>query len=161
MRRFHGLLFLGAGGWSVAVSKLLHKRLDEGLSLSGGLQQGDHPESAAEAEAGKEADRQAEEDLLDVARDIVAALTGRRISFSDHLPYPWDSSNFKFCPHGKTEDEACLADEQGRPPGCGRSGYTAKGWDEMRAPTSRGKILRAAETVSAYVKEQMTGLKDP
>jgi hypothetical protein len=106
VRKFHGLVFLGAGPHSVALAKLLHARLDEALSIAGGLQQssqGGH-EDPSERLRG-------EFELLDAARDIVAALTGRDFTYGDVLPPWW--SGLGFCAHGKIEKEAC------RP--CGRS----------------------------------------
>jgi hypothetical protein len=111
MRKFHGLLFHGRGKWSVRVCELLHKRLDEALSLASGLQQPDHPESHEEATACKRIRAVAEHERLDAVRDIVAALTGHEMTLGAELPYPWDD-DFGLCTHGKTEKESCK--------GCGR-----------------------------------------
>jgi len=83
MRVFLGLLFLGSGDWSVRAAHLLKERLQEGISLSGGLQQSSQgmPEDRAEMARG-------EADLEDIVRDIAAALLGREITFGAATPYP-------------------------------------------------------------------------
>jgi hypothetical protein len=86
MRYFTGLLFLGSGEHSVRDVDLLKQRLKEAVTISGGLQQSsqgmpeDHDEMARQ-----------QSELEDAARDIVAALLGRRVTFGEKLPYPPDS----------------------------------------------------------------------
>lgn len=85
MRYFPGLLFLGAGDHSVLLCKTLHKRLDEALQISGGLQQSSQgmPEDEA-CRISSEVERE------DAVRDIAAALLGREVTFGRRLPYPYD-----------------------------------------------------------------------
>lgn len=75
MRQFHGLTFLGNGEFSKKECDALHKRLDDGLNLSGHKQQGSMPTRMLV-------------ELEDVVRDIVAALIGRSLEFAGVLPYP-------------------------------------------------------------------------
>lgn len=75
MRRFHGLLFLGSGDFSKKECEALHNRLDNGLDLSSYGQQG--PMS-----------KELQLDLEDVVRDIVAALLGKDVEFTNALSYP-------------------------------------------------------------------------
>lgn len=81
-RQFEALLFLGAGEFSLSERARLHRRLDEALDLSGGLQQS----SQGEPESESERERLAQE-VRDAARDLVAALTGRDISFGEVLEH--------------------------------------------------------------------------
>ena len=80
MRRFTGLLFLGAGEISVFEADVLRERLNEAISISGGLQQELRPEP------GDESDEEIE--LYHIVKDIAAALVGYNIEFTDKLPYP-------------------------------------------------------------------------
>lgn len=87
MRKFTGLLFLGAGRFSVRGRVRLHARLDEALDLSGGLQQPDLITSRPDPARDEHAANMAEE-VRDAARDLVAALTGRDMSFGEVLSPP-------------------------------------------------------------------------
>lgn len=85
MRYFPGLLFLGAGAHSRRLSGLLHCRLDDALSISGGLQQSRQGETEDQGFR-----RQQEQDLQEAVQDICAALLGRTVQFGDRIPYPAD-----------------------------------------------------------------------
>jgi len=82
MRQFEHLLFLGNGAVSAHEAQRLHDRLNEGLSLSGGLQQSNQGEPEDEGERAH-----LEAELQDVVRDLAAALLGREIAFEERLPY--------------------------------------------------------------------------
>jgi len=84
MRVFHGLMFLGNPTSSMQAS-ILHARLNEGIEMQGGLQQG-VPTDSEEYKKGTA-------DVADVIRDLAAALLGREINFGDALPYPPMPSN--------------------------------------------------------------------
>lgn len=75
MRQFHGLISLGNGDFSKKECEALHKRLNDGLSLSGRQQQGSMPDEMLV-------------ELEDVVRDIMAALIGISIECTGVLPYP-------------------------------------------------------------------------
>jgi len=77
MRYFRALSFRGAGVHSAVDTVLLHSRLNDALSISGGLQQG-----------GVENLEQDTEEMEDVVRDIAAALLGREVEFGEELEYP-------------------------------------------------------------------------
>jgi hypothetical protein len=83
-RHFPGLIFLGAPD-SAALCELLHRRLDDALDSSGGLQQS----SQGEPEDELTRDRLHTE-LTEAVADIVAALTGRSMTLGERLPYPYD-----------------------------------------------------------------------
>ena len=83
MRYFTGLLFLGSGEYSERAAGLLHERLDEALSISGGLQQSSQGEPENE-----EATAAEEQERVDAVRDLAAAILGRDITIGDKLPYP-------------------------------------------------------------------------
>ena len=84
-RQFKGLLFRGDGDFSGHESVILHKRLDEGLSILSGLQQ-EHPSDWRKWQA----------DLEDVVKDLAAALLGRDVEFTDELPYPPEGHGLKW-----------------------------------------------------------------
>lgn len=72
-RLFHSIIFAGRDDYHEQVA-LLHKQVDEALTIISGLQQPDHSESEAHA-AECAADRKRhEEDLTLLAHDILAAL---------------------------------------------------------------------------------------
>ena len=96
MRKFKGLVFLGSGLHSLAERARLHRRLDEALDLSGGMQQPqhwDHEPTQADREATERVDRESVQEVEDACRDLVAALVGRDISFGETLPYPASDSD--------------------------------------------------------------------
>jgi hypothetical protein len=75
MRQFDSVVFMGAGAHSGADCYLLHTILDRALSNLSAIQQG------------------ADDDILeheveDIAKDLCAALTGRKVKFGEELPYP-------------------------------------------------------------------------
>ena len=76
MRHFKKLIFMGNGERSEAKCQELHKRLEDGFSISSGEQQG------ADIPAKSLLDRK------HVVMDVAAALTGYNIEFTTKLPYP-------------------------------------------------------------------------
>jgi len=73
-REFTETIFLGNGDVSAARARRLKERLDEGLELLGGLQQGSHDMDEDERE-------RLEAELADVAADLSAALAGAGARF--------------------------------------------------------------------------------
>ena len=83
MRRFNQLLFLGNGAVSVEQMHALHQRLAEGLTINCGLQQTPCKDPLY---------IKGQSDLVDVVKDIAAALLGVEIEIGKSLPYP----NYEF-----------------------------------------------------------------
>jgi hypothetical protein len=75
MREFDSLVFMGAGERSGADCYRLHKILDRALDNLSALQQGAKADDI-------------EDDIEEAAKDICAALLGRKIKLGDKLPYP-------------------------------------------------------------------------
>ena len=81
MRKFHNVLFLGAGDTTVTDVQELHALVDRALDLQSGMQQSDRvlPDQM----------HKWDQEIEDVVRDVAAALTGRSIKFGRLLPRWW------------------------------------------------------------------------
>lgn len=90
-RYFHGLVFFVRD--CRKELKLLHKRLDEAISIAGGGQQPARCLSEEKVVEEYEFAEKMEKELEDVIRDIAAALVGRNITFGDNISYPPNPSN--------------------------------------------------------------------
>jgi hypothetical protein len=151
MRKFKGLVFLGSGLHSLAERARLHRRLDEALDLSGGMQQPqhwDHEPTQAEREATERVDRESVQEVEDACRDLVAALVGRDISFGETLPYPASDSDppppVDLCDAGSRP--AIMDSPDGPTCGCGRPSRHESGWcglprkERPSAPSSSSRL---------------------
>lgn len=76
MREFEDTIFLGNGLISLAECYKLHKRLDYGIQLLGGLQQPDRPRNEVEHRNCLDSRYSIKFELEEVIKDIVAALGG-------------------------------------------------------------------------------------
>ena len=75
MRQFDATVFMGAGAHSGADCYLLHTILDRALGKLSALQQGSD-------------DDMLEHEIEDAAKDLCAALLGKKILIGESLPYP-------------------------------------------------------------------------
>lgn len=81
MREFKKILFLGSGEYSLKNMTRLREILDKALSYLGGLQQPGHPETEEQWEQEQNERISIQEEIDDMARDIVMALTGKEFKF--------------------------------------------------------------------------------
>jgi hypothetical protein len=88
MRYFPGLIFLGNGHIAERICKLLHKRLDDAIHASGGLQQSNRGEDELDSIIGPVVGL--EKIRENAVRDIAAAILGREITIGEELQYPYD-----------------------------------------------------------------------
>lgn len=79
MRIFHDIIPMGCGDLSATDLDVLRGRLEDAISTVGGLQQPDHPTSDEHAATCRANREDAKADLLDAARDILAAIGVRVI----------------------------------------------------------------------------------
>lgn len=75
MRQFKETIFMGSGYFSLGQCYKLHKRLDEGLELLGGLQQPIHPESKEQKRKLLAENKRLKHELEDIIEDLKTALT--------------------------------------------------------------------------------------
>lgn len=85
-RRFNSIWFAGNGQWSLYAARVLHDRLDFGLSELSGLEQY-NPMRRGEGGYDPEDPAITQETIRDVVRDIAVALTGYEIDFTREVPY--------------------------------------------------------------------------
>ena len=76
MRQFKKVIFLGNGKQSRDEADRLVKRLREGLTILGGLQQPAHPISQKEKQNCNAIEKTMEKELKDIVADITIALGG-------------------------------------------------------------------------------------
>jgi len=88
MRCFEKILFLGNGEYSMKNLFKLQERFNEGIHVSGALQQPDHATTQEEAEFQKQQRIEMHKDLEDIVKDIITALLGEKFTLSLYIPLP-------------------------------------------------------------------------
>lgn len=75
MREVHNMIFLGNGKFSDRSSRFLHGRLERGLEILSGLQQGPDPGNL-------------DVELHAIVEDLAMGLLGKPITFGERVEYP-------------------------------------------------------------------------